>query len=133
MNHLHIVHSVCQSQDKLHHIVRNYEETCTSPASISSFPDRQEGGIASPDTAAPGTTEPYPRKYDKEGQDGVGSKNNQEVDRSILYNRHNKYRNLTHSAEGPTPNDRNEFRSSCKVCMLACSRHRLRERKDHTI
>jgi len=70
----------------------------------------------SPDTAAPGATKPYPRKYDKEGQDCVGSKNDQEVDCSILYNRHNKYRDLTHSAEGQT-DDRNECRGICKVCV----------------
>ena len=120
VNHAHVVHSVYKSPDKPHRIVEKSGEARTSLASISSFPDRQEGGIVSPDTATPRATEPYPRKYDKEGQDGVGSKNGQEIYRSILYNRHNEYRNLTHSAEGQT-DDRNERHSICKTCMLACS------------
>ena len=80
MNHVHVVSSVCRSPDEPHRIVRKSEEALTSPASISSFPDRRKGGIISPDTAALEATEPYPRKYDKEGQDCVGSKNDQEVD-----------------------------------------------------
>ena len=38
----------------------------------------------SPGVSVPGETEPYPRKYSKEGQVGMGSKNDQEIDRSIL-------------------------------------------------
>jgi len=38
----------------------------------------------SPDIAVPGETEPYPRKYDKEDQVGMGSKNYQEINCSIL-------------------------------------------------
>jgi len=120
IKHIHIVSSVCKSQDESHCTVQKSTKARTLLASISSFPDRQEGGIMSPSVAVLGITEPYPRKYDKEGQDGLGSKNEQEVDRGILYNRHDDCRNLTKSAEGEM-DDRNEPHSICEVCTLACS------------
>ena len=42
------------------------------------------GRRMSPDIAVPGEIEPCPRKYDKEGQVGMGSKNYQEINRGIL-------------------------------------------------
>ena len=74
----------------------------------------------SPSIAVPETTGPYPRKYNKEGQDDLGSKNDQKVDRGILYNRHDDCRNPTKSAEGEM-DDRNEPHSICELCILACS------------
>ena len=67
VKYVHVVSSVCSSQDEFHRIAQKSAETRTSPESISGFPDRQEGRIMSPCITTPSTAEPYPCKYDKEG------------------------------------------------------------------
>ena len=110
-----------RSRDESHHIApfKNLRKHVHCRRQFQVFLIVRKGTI-SPGIAVREITAPYPRKYYEEGQAHVGSKNDQEVDRSILYNCHDNCRNPTRSAEGQT-DDRNERHSICKVCTLACS------------